>query len=177
MAETILALVNEQCCEEMRQMVLEAPPGCVVELGVYQGGSARYLYDACEQQNRELYLYDTFEGIPFRGGFDSHKVGDFSDTNAEMVSKMLPRAKVIKGTFPFSIMKMPPIAFAHVDADQYDSIRMAIYVLGPMMVPGGVMWFDDVGCLDSANKAVKEWALENNRPLYKSKTNKCYARF
>ena len=55
-----------------RQILLElaataktTPAGCFVEVGVWKGGSASYLTEVAEQQNREIFLYDTFTGIPF----------------------------------------------------------------------------------------------------------------
>lgn len=130
-----------------------------MELGVYQGGSAWALARLAEKQSRKIYLYDTFEGIPFKGEFDSHAVGDFGDTSAEAVKKAIPYAEVIKGVFPDSLVEMPEIAFAHIDADQYQSIKDAIEILGPKMVQGGVMWFDDVDCLPGALRAFEESGL------------------
>jgi hypothetical protein len=170
-------LVGNDTLEEMCRVLRECPPGCVVEVGVYQGGSARWLYEVCEEQHRSLFLYDTFRGIPFQGPGDSHKVGDFGDTDIETVSKMLPKSVVIQGVFPDSMVKMPRVAFAHLDCDQYKSIKDAIYALTPLMVEGGIMWFDDVGCLDGANKAFNEWREETGMDAYKAKCGKYFARF
>lgn len=177
MLEYVKTLAMPQSVVQMCDMLRTMPDGCVVELGVYQGGSALELYKVCEEQGRELWLYDTFSGIPFMGAHDSHKVGDFGDTDAEKVSRLMPKARVIQGIFPFSLAAMPNIAFAHIDADQYDSIRMALYVLGPMMVKNGVMWFDDVGCLDGANKALAGWREHYKKPAFVAECGKVYVRF
>ena len=134
----------------------ETPKGCFVEVGVFQGGSARHLATVAEYQNRLLYLYDTFEGMPYQSEFDKHPVGDFSDTSEEKVRQAIPSATVVKGVFPDSAVEMPPIAFAHVDCDQYQAVRDSILYLSPRMVDGGVIWFDDYECLVGANKAVNE---------------------
>ena len=170
-------LADVSSCEEMVEMVKQAPIGCVVELGVYQGGSAKYLHDVCKETGRQLYLYDTFEGIPFKTHLDEHEVGDFKDTSVDFVRALCPEAIVVQGVFPFSVQHMPPIAFAHIDADQYDSIRMALFVLGPMMVQGGVMWFDDVGCLDGADKALEEWVRATGNIPERGKSGKYFVRF
>jgi O-methyltransferase len=141
----------------------QCPPGCFVEFGVYQGGSAWALARIAEKQGRPIYLYDTFEGIPCKAADDSHNVGDFADTSYEQVCAAVPYATVVKGVFPDSLVKMPPIAFAHVDADQYQSVKDAIEVFGPMMVSGGVMVFDDVNLLDGATRAFKESGLVEER--------------
>ena len=119
-----------------------SPPGTIVEVGVYRGGSALLL----STLKRELYLYDTFEGIPYQGELDhSNPVGKFSDTSEEMVRRIVPDAHVIKGLFPDSLVTMPPVSFVHADADQYESTKAILQVLPPLMVKGGMLLFDDFG--------------------------------
>jgi len=173
----VLMLADVASAEEMCAALRQCPEGNVVEVGVYQGGSAMRLYEVCEQQNRKLYLYDTFTGIPFKSGFDSHNVGDFADTDARKVSALMPKALVMQGVFPFTVVKMDPIAFAHIDADQYNSIKMALYVLGPMMAKGGLMWFDDVGCLEGATKAFNDYRNEWKKTAFQAKCGKYYMEF
>lgn len=133
-----------------------SPQGCFVEVGVYKGGSAQLLATVAEFQNRKVYLYDTFEGMPYQSEYDKHPVGDFSDTSEEQVRKMIPTATIVKGIFPDSAVEMPPIAFAHIDCDQYQAVRDSILYLAPRMVEGGLLWFDDYDSLVGANMAVNE---------------------
>jgi hypothetical protein len=56
---------------------------------------------------------------------------------------------VVHGVFPDSIVEMPPIAFVHADADIYESTKAICAVLPPLMVPGGVLWFDDYSWRDT----------------------------
>jgi hypothetical protein len=133
----------------------DTPVGCFVEVGVYKGGTASYLTELAEEQNREIYLYDTFTGIPFREEYEKHKVGDFNDTSFESVRDALPYAKVIQGIFPKSAIEMPNIAFAHIDVDQYKSYIDCIEYLSSKMVKGGIMWFDDYE-LEGAKNAIDE---------------------
>lgn len=132
-----------------------APAGAIVEIGVYRGGSAWHL----ARLGRELYLYDTFEGIPYQGPLDAgNPVGKFSDTSAEAVQALIPSAKVIKGLFPHSLVAMPPVAFVHADADQYESTRAVLELMPARMVRGGMILFDDFGVPDceGATRAVME---------------------
>lgn len=132
-----------------------SPPGAMVEIGVYQGGSAFQL----AKLGRPLYLYDTFEGIPFQGELDTgNPVGKFSDTSAEYVAARIPSATVVKGLFPDSLVAMPPISFVHADADQYESTKAILEVMPPLMVRGGFILFDDFGVDDcrGCTKAVYE---------------------
>lgn len=156
-SKTSKSLVAEHVIEEMCAMAAKTPSGAFVEFGVYQGGSAVKLAEVATKQGRELHLFDTFTGIPFVGKFDQQPLGDFSDTSAEAVKELIPSAVMHVGVFPETMpKKFPKVAFLHIDADQYQSYVDAIRIFRPLMVPGGVMWFDDVGCLPSADRAVTE---------------------
>lgn len=132
--------------------------GCFVEVGVYRGGTAFHLAKIARSTGRGLFLFDTFEGIPYRNAEkgDAHKVGDFNDTSYEEVVEAIPDAVVVKGVFPDTMqcVNLPPVAFAHIDADQYDSIVNAMKALSPHMMKGGIVVFDDYGCLEGATRAV-----------------------
>jgi hypothetical protein len=108
-----------------------------------------------------LYLFDTFTGIPYAGPHDSHVAGDFGDTSLEAVRALIPDATIVPGIFPHSLaahrMEPQALAFVHVDADQYESLTAAAFVFPRFMVPGGLMLFDDYGCIAGATKAVHDW--------------------
>ncbi len=140
----------------MLDQAARTPPGCFMEVGVYQGGSAVHLLGLARQQKRVLYLYDTFTGIPYQSEWDSHVIGDFSDTSVERVRALCPDAVITPGIFPHSAVAMEPIAFVHLDCDQYRSYQESLAFLLPNMLPGGVLWFDDSPCLAGALKAVTE---------------------
>ncbi len=135
-----------------------APAGAIVEIGVYKGGSALMLSNL----GRKMYLYDTFEGIPYQSDLDTgNPVGKFSDTSAEAVQALIPEATVVKGLFPDSLVPMPPVGFVHADADQYESTRAILEVMPRLMVPGGFILFDDFGVEDCAG--CTQAVLESNR--------------
>jgi hypothetical protein len=171
---TLPSVVGTDVAQEMTLLASTLPPGALVEVGVYKGGTAQWLTRLASQQGRECWLFDTFTGIPFQGEHDPHRVGDFSDTDWKAVQDALPSAHVIKGVFPDSIgdTVIGPVAFAHLDCDQYQSIVESVNYLLPLMVEGGVIWFDDVNCLPGADKAVKDLGLWDK--LRKAKCNKVY---
>lgn len=149
--------VQGRVITEMRTVAMSTPPGNFVEIGVYQGGTAWHLCEVAQKQNRQVFLYDTFEGIPFKDDIDHHKIGDFSDTDFEQVKSLLPSATVVKGVFPDSAVPMSDIAFAHIDCDQYRAIKQSVQYLLPLMVPGGIIWFDDVvDWIPGTMQAIKE---------------------
>lgn len=149
--------------------------GCIVEVGVYKGGTGWFLATWAQAHKRECFLYDTFTGIPYAiAGVDSHKVGDFGDTSFEAVRSNVPYATVVQGIFPASAVPMPSVAFVHLDVDQYQSYIDCCTYLEPLMSPGGVMWFDDPNCLTGARDAVL--SLYGDR-IKKAECDKWYMRF
>lgn len=151
-----LSLISEENLADLVAMAAGTPAGCFVEVGVYQGGSAVRLQTVARAQGRSLYLYDTFTGIPYSGPLDGHPVGDFGNVDLDAVRAALPDSVVVPGIFPASAVPMEPIAFAHLDCDQYQSVKEAGAYLAPRMVPGGVIWFDDTVCLVGAFMAANE---------------------
>lgn len=159
-------LLDHAALRQLKNLALNAPPGCFVEVGVYKGGSAWHLSEIAKKQQRNIYLYDTFEGIPYRDVMDYHKEGDFNDTSYEIVKNSIPYANVIKGIFPDSAINMESIAFVHIDCDQYKSIKDSVNYLLPKMVPNGIIIFDDYNWLDGATLAVNElFPIESLIPL------------
>lgn len=151
------SLIDPGIVAQLCAAAAATPPGIFVEFGVYQGGSARALANVAEAQGRALHLFDTFTGMPVSGPGDSHAVGDFKDTDEAAVRALIPSAVFHVGVFPATFpAELSPIAFAHIDADQYQCYLDAIDRFCPRMVPGGLMWFDDCGILPSADRAVIE---------------------
>jgi O-methyltransferase len=163
-----LSLVSQATVDAMVEMARGTPPGCFVEVGVYQGGTATILHQLAAEQHRILYLYDTFTGIPWKSLVDEHEIGDFSDTSIEQVRLHCPQAMIVAGVFPASAIEMEPIAFAHLDCDQYRSYQESIEYLTPRMAPGGIMWFDDSTHLYGARLAVMD-AMGDRIKSYKGK--------
>ena len=155
---TILpSICDPDALMRMCRLAETMPEGSFVEVGVFGGGSGQRLYEVAERQSRLLYLYDTFAGIPYKDDVDSHAVGDFCNRNFEAIADALPNAIVTIGVFPQSAQSMRlPIAFVHLDVDQYRSYKESVEYLEPLMASGGVMWFDDYGCTRGATKYLDE---------------------
>jgi hypothetical protein len=153
-------LLPEEMCG-LLEHASAAPIGSFVEVGVYKGGSAFFLTKLAQGQHRQIFLYDTFEGMPYcDDSIDTIPLGHVhgpNDTSLEAVRAAVGDYPYIeKGIFPF-VKRMPTaVAFAHIDVDQYQSHIETCRALEPLMVPDGVMYFDDVPVLESARKAVRE---------------------
>ena len=168
-------LVSPANVSVLLNIAKETPKGIFIEVGVYKGGTAYYLNELAKERNNALWLFDTFEGMPeSTDGVDFHPVGHFSDCSYQEVKKLVSGARIFKGFFPDTLpmeRDIPPVAFVHVDCDQYDSIKECILKLIPLLVVGGVMYFDDYGCLDGATKAIDAYCpdrviMKNGKAMY-----------
>lgn len=155
-------LLSDKAIIRLVQIAEQTPAGNFVEVGVYKGGSAWHLTKLAQKQSRQIYLYDTFDGIPYKNDIDLIKIGTFKDTSYEVIRDGLPYANVVKGVFPESAVEMNNIAFVHLDCDQYKAIIDSVNYLVPLMVNGGIILFDDYNWLDGATLAVNELFGKDN---------------
>jgi O-methyltransferase len=121
--------------------------GACAEVGVYKGGSAWEIVHSIE--DKWLYLFDTFAGIPKKEAIDVHCVGDFKDTSFDEIVKIFepyPKVLIYPGFFPLTATNIPEhekFIFVHLDADQYTVTKESIDFFWPRMVPGGIIVLDD----------------------------------
>lgn len=151
-----LSLVSRDRLDVLWRTAQQCAPlgGCMVEVGVYRGGSAALLRHAVP--DCRLFLFDTFEGHPphdDRHDTAEHPVGKYDDTNLGIVEQVFANASnpptIVKGRFPESLGLLPyavgRVFFAHVDVDIYESTRDAFDALWPLLAVGGAIVCDDYG--------------------------------
>ena len=147
-------------------------PGRFAELGVYKGGTAQLIH--MYSPNRELELFDTFEGFDRRDmQDDEEKAGHivdealFKDTGLELVKLAIAskndNVHFHKGFFPESF---PPalagesFAFVHLDADLYAPILAGLKLFYPLLSGGGFLVVHDYNAWIGARQAVDEFSSE-----------------
>ena len=141
-----MTVTGDNKLEAIRLSITDDVPGEIAELGVYQGGSARFLARAFPK--RRCILFDTFSGIPFKGDSDKHNTGDFGDTSLDAVKRTLSdclNVEFAPGIFPATAepYKDETFALVYLDADQYQSTKDGLEFFWPRMSPGGVIALDD----------------------------------
>ena len=153
--------------------------GSIAEVGCYKGGTGFYLNKFSNGKN--VWLFDTFEGIPMQGEFDPHPVGDFNDNPFEVVKEYFSdsaNVTVIKGLFPNSakdvIKETDKFCFVHLDADQYASTINSLDFFYPKMVSGGIIVCDDWKWLEGASKAIIEYFYFQKEQIIDSVMHQCY---
>lgn len=127
--------------------------GHIAEVGVYKGGTACLLRLYCNS-TKWLYLFDTFIGMPAVDSLkDLHKEGDFSDTSAQSVRKLIVQSgaldnfDIYAGVFPNDKaqhdLKGIEFSLVHLDCDIYKSVKESLEFFWPLMSPGGIIVLDD----------------------------------
>lgn len=159
-------------------------PGDIVECGVWRGGSMMLVALALMARgdtSRDLYLYDTFEGMNEPSANDRSHTGEsaaaqlartargegvwceagLDDVQANLWSTGYPRERIhfVKGPVEQTIPGTLPrgVALLRLDTDWYESTRHELTHLYPLLARRGVMIIDDYGHWQGARKAVDEY--------------------
>jgi hypothetical protein len=186
----VLALIHA-----VRHIARRCIPGCIVECGVWKGGSmvaiSRTLLNL-GITNRDLHLFDTFEGMPApsdkdvfhdqttaRGQYEASRFegGEGSDwcfspleevkRNVESTGYPKDRIRYIKGKVEDTLpgADLGEIALLRLDTDWYKSTQVELEQLYPLLVSGGVLILDDYYTWQGSKEAYDEYALAHNLSL------------
>jgi len=183
--ETMFALY-----EAVRYACTRRIPGDFVECGVWRGGSAlvaaltmRELGDV-----RGLYLYDTFDGmtapteldVDLEGGRAADYIDQYGDeghwcyADEREVRELFEsrgfgdKVRIIRGDVLQTLQDVRPqsISVLRLDTDWYESTKLELEILYPLMSPAGVLIVDDYGHWEGSRAAVEEYFSDRNRPLF-----------
>jgi O-methyltransferase len=163
---------------ELRRIIDKNILGDVVEFGCYLGTTSVYLAKVLMESsdNRQLYVYDSFSGLPDKTKQDTSplgtqfKPGELLATKKQFMKNMI-QARVtmphIKKAW-FSNLTYDDIpkkvAFAFLDGDYYSSIVDSLKLLDLNLLPGSTIVVDDYAnaALPGVAKAVNEWLLKHS---------------
>jgi O-methyltransferase len=179
----------------VRYVVAHKIEGSFVECGVWKGGSSMAIALTLIQEgatDREMYLFDTFEGMSPPGecdraadgtpaqsylDWDPAKTGlvwavaSINDVRQNMASTGYGEDHVhyIKGPVELTLPLFAPngpIALLRLDTDWYDSTKHELVHLFPFVSNGGILIVDDYGHWQGARKAVDEYFSALGRPYF-----------
>lgn len=159
--------------------------GCFVECGVWRGGSSMAAALTFAQEgstDRELYLFDTFEGMtapdaadrsidgtPAQTQLDRDVdregvwcVAGLDDVQRNLASTGYPPERIhcVRGPVEETLPAQAPpgpIALLRLDTDWYQSTKHELEHLFPRLVEGGILVVDDYGHWSGARQAVDEY--------------------
>lgn len=138
-------------------------------------------------REREIFLFDTFSGMPAPSEHDRNVKGDSaavkfnrlhtSSTTSNWVNAPLDEVRAnilstgyqserlhfVQGRVEDTIPSQAPekIALLRLDTDFYESTKHEMIHLFPRLVPNGVLIIDDYGQWQGARKAVDEYFEDN----------------
>jgi hypothetical protein len=169
--------------------------GSIVECGAWRGGSmmaAALTLQRHDVRDADIYLYDTFEGMPppdrndvdSRGKDAASQLAETPRSKDSMIWAYSPledvqqnlastgydaaRMHFIKGKVEDTLPGQAPdgpIALLRLDTDWYASTKHELVHLYPKLVPGGVLILDDYGWWKGSRQAYDEYAKEHGLRL------------
>jgi len=168
--------------------------GSIVECGVWRGGSMMAVAMALQQEgvsDRELYLFDTFEGMTAPTAndrtpdgvlaqvhLDRSRKGDgywcFADIETvrrNLVATRYPAERIhlvqgpVEKTLPGQVPSAP-IALLRLDTDWFESTKHELEHLFPRLREGGILIIDDYGHWQGARKATDEFLARQEKKYY-----------
>jgi len=157
--------------------------GDVCEAGCWRGLSAYQIATFLKSQDIDVvfHIFDSFEGLSEIESIDRY---EYDKRNVENIKKQFvcPSEKVqenlkefnfikyYKGWIPerFHEVKDKTFSFVHIDVDLYQPILHSFEFFYPRLSPGGIMVFDDYGCIQfpGAKNAIDECLLKFDAPFF-----------
>ncbi|WP_280154560.1 TylF/MycF/NovP-related O-methyltransferase [Piscinibacter sp. XHJ-5] len=167
--------------------------GDIVECGVWRGGSMMAVALALMARgdtSRDLWLYDTFEGMSEPTEADRGPSGESArsqlqrttrdhplwavasveDVQANLASIDYPKERIhfVRGKVEDTIPATLPsrVALLRLDTDWYESTRHELQHLYPRLSSNGVLIIDDYGHWQGARQAVDEYFAASEEPVF-----------
>ena len=125
----------------LRHALEHAPEdGLALEFGVATGTTLRII---ARDGQHSVFGFDSFDGLPERW-----RLGFETGTFATDALPDVPGAELVVGLFAetlpaFLAEHAGPVSFLHVDCDLYASTRTVLELVGPRLVEGTVIAFDE----------------------------------
>lgn len=179
-------------CDSVEHVVARDVEGALVECGVWRGGSVMAMALTLLRlgaADRDLYLFDTFAGMPQPGerdesspydGYSIHRrwrraAGRWNRVRADAVRSAVAstgyppeRIHLVPGLVEETLPRRAPerVALLRLDTDWYASTRHQLEHLYPRLSVGGVLIVDDYGHYTGARSAVEEYFADRGaRPF------------
>jgi len=198
-SERLLAIMDA-----VKYVVRRNVPGALLECGVWRGGSVLAMIKTLQSlgvDDRDIYLYDTFEGMTRptdadTSPFEQPALTTWKETpegttpwnwafapeiyGLDFVRRLIydsgyPRQRIhfVKGPVEATIPDTVPgaAAFVRLDTDWYESTMHELVHLYPLMPQGAVLIIDDYGHWAGARRAVEEYFSTAAEPMLLTRTD------
>lgn len=156
-------------------------PGAFVEIGVHRGGSAAVLAHVIKDEHgRALHLFDRWGDLPEPTEQDGYRGEQYAkdairdklvelevdspleaarEVVEEIVGLPADRVHYHQGWYDSTLAQYDggPIAFASIDCDYYESVKLALWVVERHASVGTVMVLDDYATWPGTRTALEQW--------------------
>jgi O-methyltransferase len=163
-------------------------PGAFVECGTWRGGASFLMARRALRrgERRIVWMFDSFEGLPAPKEIDGPAAASWAtDTSSpnyldncradiEDVQRSIDRLGLegvclpVKGWFNDTLIthkhQIQRIALLRIDGDWYESVKVCLAELVPLVSPGGIVILDDYWTWDGCAQAVHEYLAVNQLP-------------
>lgn len=157
--------------------------GALAEVGVFQGASAKLICEA--KGDRQLYLFDTFAGLPNDLSDSDNKTqylfsaGQYLSDIDSVKNYLSPykSVSIVKGIFPVTadaITAVKKFSFVHLDVDLYQGTKDCVEYFYPQMSRGGIIICHDYVLASGVRKAVDEFFHDKPEPVIELCENQCF---
>lgn len=170
-------------------VVADGVPGALVECGTWRGGASFLMGLRARDRGdpRPLWMFDSFEGLPppepeidgpaaLAWAQDTDSPWYFDNCRAAVEDVVASARRlglaadchVVKGWFDDSLpakrAAVRRIALLRIDADWYDSVRVCLSELVPLVSTGGIVVLDDYWTWDGCTRAVHDFLSADKLP-------------
>ena len=176
-SERDMLMLPCEACQVMSLVdAVKKVPGDMAELGVGRGASAKVI--AARAPERVLHLFDTFDGLPSPSAKDSSrfKKQQYRHTLEEVQTYLRSEnVHFYKGLFPESAKHLAGtrFAFAHLDADLYESTKAGLEWFYPRLNKGGILVCHDYDTSAGVNRAFEEFFADKPDPYFDLVGSQC----
>jgi len=154
-----------------KQVIGDGIPGDLAELGVWRGNTAAILAKFAAQNNRQVLLFDTFEGFKETDltGIDDQKEIHFNNTSIDLVKEVIgeddKNCVYVKGFFPDTLTddhRARQYAIVSLDCDLYAPTKAGLDFFYERMPKGGIFFLHDYSSLhwNGSKLAIDEFCKE-----------------
>lgn len=152
--------------EAAADLVAGARAPLYLEFGVWEGASLRWWAEHLNQMEARLVGFDSFEGLPERWKH-AYEAGHFTVDGVPDIAD--PRVSFEVGWFDATLpdFKVPEHdqLIVNIDADLYSSAVLVLEEIGPLLVPGSLLYFDELNDRDHELRALREWLERTGKTI------------
>lgn len=157
-----LAMISRNRMQNLHRLLYrvdrDGVRGDILEAGVAKGGSVVFLARIVEDSavERHVRAYDGFEA------FGQECAAVYDDVRATIYERFgftQNQVTITPGLFEetIAVYEAGPIALCHIDASNYQGVKVCLDHLSPWVEPRGWFIIDNYGSHEGCREAVNEW--------------------